>query len=684
MLSPQVGVGNDVDKIALIALDRFRQSARYRQNYKLLKNVGVDEWIRRCDRSYNSVHEAEELAIYPKMRGYFNISRIKVDSATGWARDLLAENIVMPFIFRPTPEPQLSKNGRNQVKGMMYAQLKDQLAQAGIIASPEEVMAAGGGTLPKPVEDWLDSQKNSLMGAVLAEESRSAENVSKLAMRLGKDWMMKSNFVKAFVPMIRDVYQKPCGVICGPFPAKVRARTFAGNKYKTEYVDGLDFRHVPCDHAYFAPDSASARDGGWFVERCRRSRYDLINMMGFDGVIDSAIEKTLDEFKDGDALSWINSVLSNDWNMGVGYSGSTGGTQTSWQTNPHYGIESIIMQGMLSGRELGQANITGFDATEQFEVEIEVCGNRTIRAEVNKAPGGRSYASTGFGDDSGPWKVCIPMALYDTGARINRILFRRSQAIHQQSGAFYGVNAPAWDGPQATFDPFSKGFFNPGPGSDNGRPPVQMFQPQPTFGALYNELVNELYIADTETAIPRFDRDQSGRSEQFTATESSIRYASAVRRQKSVAANLDMDVIRIIGERLYEWLLERNPKLQVMGDAMIDASGIVGGLANNIQEARLVEALAPLTNAGAQGIVPMPFVQQMWRDYAEKIGTDMRSWPDPSEQDEIDSAIKGQATTNAGLQPNTVGAGATPQTGLVPVNSPQAMTGKPTGIGAQL
>jgi hypothetical protein len=679
----------DHDRLAELVLERYRISSLYRSQHKLDKGVSVDTWIKRCDNIYNSIHDDDETAIYPKMRGYFSIGRIKVDAAVGWCRDLLADKMVMPWNYAPTPDPDLSENGKEQVAKSLYIALQEKLQAAGIVATADDVLAAGGGTMPAAVEKWLKAQRGSLRNLALSEQARTAENGCKLAQRYGKDWLQRSNMVNALTSAILGVYRDPCGIICGPYPDKVYTRTFAGNKYKAEWQDGINMRNVRCANAYFAPDSSSASDGGWFIEKGRRTRSELINMIDADGAIGDAIRKVLMEFEPGNSMNWLTAIASGNWSMGSGYLGSLNSGSLTWSANGHLGVDTIIMQGRLTGRELGRAQITGFDDNDMFEVEVEVCGNRTIRADVSNAPGGRSYSSTGFGDDDGPWKKSIPMALFDTQNRVNRIMYRRVQAVHQQSGAFYGVTGSAWDDPNTRFEPFGYGYFNPAQGGDGGRSPLQMFQPNPTFGKLYEELINELYIADTETAIPRFDRDSSGGGEQLTATESSIRYASAVRRQKSVAANLDKDIITLIGQRTYEWLLGKYPELRDIGDAMVDASGIVGGLTSNIQEARIVEALGPLTQAAAGGIVPTQFVQQLYWDYAERLGTDMRAWPNPTEADEVDAAIRGStglnAGTSAGIQPNTPAPlGTAQQPGLAPANSLTAQTSAPQGIGATL
>lgn len=675
----------DHDRLATLVLSRYRIAALYRNQHKLDKGVSVDTWIQRCDNIYNSVHDQNELDIYPRMRGYFSIGRIKVDSAVGWVRDLLADKLVMPWEFKPTADPDLSKTAQQTVDKNLYAALKAKLQLQNINTTPDDVLAAGGGAMQNSVEQWLKAQRPALRNAAMSEQMRVANNGAKLAQRYGKDWLQRSKISNALTSTFRAIYADPCGVICGPFEAKVYTRTFKGNAYAAEWQNGLEFRNVPCARAYFSPDSSSAADGAFFIEQGKRSRFELINLIGSDGAVDDNIERVLKDFSPGNAMNWISAIASGDWSMGAGYLGSLNGDGLNWHANGHKGIDTIIMQGRVTGRELSDANVTGYDSKDMFEVEIEVCGNLTIRADVSVAPGGRSYSSTGFGDDEGPWKKSICMALYDTQNRVNRIMYRRVQAVHQQSGAFYGVTGSAWDDPGARFEPFGFGYFNPAQGGDGGRSPLQMFQPNPTFPALYSELINELYIADTETAIPRFDRDNSGGGEQLTATESSIRYASAVRRQKSVASNIDKDIITNIGQRTYEWLICKYPQIREMGDAMVDASGIVGGLMSNIQEARIVEALGPLTEAAAGGIVPTQYVQQVWHDYAERLGTDMRGWPSPADNEDIDAAIRGTTGTNAGVQPSApVPAGIVPQAGLAPANSLSAQTSSPQGIGATL
>lgn len=666
------------DALAKMVLDKFYEYSQYRTNTKLDKGFSVDEWIGRNARMYSSVHEACELAIYPQMTGYFPIARIKVDAAVGWARDLLGDKITMPWVYKPTPDPELSKRGQENVKRRMAAKLISELQARGVQGTPEQLLAAGGGVMPAGIERWLKSQESAIAGSVLTEETQIAEGACKLAMRYGKDWQMLSRFSVAFVPFLRDLYGQVCGVMAGPMPAKVQKRTYKGNRYDRAWVDGYTYRHIHASNAYFAPDASSASDGSGFVERTHRTVSELLQMIGMDDVADNNVRRVLEDLKTNTGSSWINSIIDKSLDRGAGIPtdfvalGQSGSIPTH---SDGRGIESLIFHGVLSGRELSRAEITGFDLNELYDCEVEVCGNRTIRASVYNGPGARGYVSTGFTEGDIPWRTCISMLVSDGQARTNRILFRRVQAIHQQSGAFMGVDAARWDGAPPRIEPFGVGFLN---SNTNGQS-IQMAQPQPTFGALYQELLNELFLADTVTAIPRFDRDMSGPAETNTATEAGIRYQAAVRRQKAVAANLDMEVLRPQGERVYEWLLERNPKLQDTADAMADASGIVGGLTDGANKARMVEALMPLTQAADKGIVPAIVVEQAFREYAEGVGIDISRWQDPADAAEISGAIGAEATAPGGtpavLQPGTM---APAGGGMVPPNDPVANV--PTGI----
>jgi hypothetical protein len=637
-------------------------------------------------RAYSGLHESEELAIYPKMKGYFPVARVKVDAAVTWARDLIADKIVMPWVYKPTPDPELSKDGQQRVKQALMRDLVAELQKKGISATPEMILAAGGGVMPAPVEEWLKTRMDTIMPNVLAEETRIAGDACKLAMRYGKDWQMASGYSNAFVPFIRDVYGQVCGVMAGPMPAKVSMRTFKGNAYTRKWVDGFTYRHVHAVNAYFAPDASSAMNGEGFIERTFRSINDLTQMVGADDVRDEAIIKILDEYPRHDG-EWVKMILNKDVPSslyGCGLSGDyakLGSGEHTTLPQHSQGVESLIYRGRISARELNNSGITGFDDDELVDVEVEVCGNRTIRASLYKGPGVRGYVSTGFTEGDIPWRSCITMAAYDCQMRVNRILYRRVQAIHQQSGAFMALDGASWDGKAPKMEPFTFGFVNPG---SSGRG-AQYLQAQPTYGSLYQELLNEFYLADMLTAIPRFDRDQVGPAETNTATEAGIRYQAAVRRQKAVAMNLDMEVLRPQGEALYEWLLGKEKKLQRGADAMTDASGIVGGLTDGANKARMVEALAPLINAAQGGLVPSVVVQQALRSYSEGVGIDISQWPDPAEKAELSGAIQAEARSaqstpailQNGTMMNEVGAGVpegmvTPGTNVPAVGVPMA------------
>lgn len=670
------------DALAKLVLSKLFEYAEYRKSTFLDKGFSVDDWITKNSNAYASIHESDELDVYPKMRGYFPMSRIKVDSAVSWARDLMANRIVMPWVYKPTPDPELSQDGQVKVKQRLITALIADLKLKGIDATPDQLLAAGGGTMPLGVEAFFKEKQGNLASNVIGEETRIAENACKLAMRYAKDWQMSSGFTEAFVPFLRDVYGQVCGVMTTALPAKVKRKTFKGNKYARSFEDGFVYRHVHAGNAYFAPDASSASNGSGFIERTHRTTTELINMIGLDDVVDSNVQLVLEESVRS-AGGWVDSIFDKSLSHGTGIDKDFSPLgQTNAKPDYQGGVETIIFQGIVSGRELEKANIIGFGKDELLECEIEVCGNRTIRATVKEGVGARTYVSTGFTEGDIPWRSSIPMLAYDGQLRVNRILYRRTQAIHQQSGAFMGVDATSWDGSAPKIEPFGVGFLNP---SDGGRG-VQMIQAQPTYSGLYAELLNEFYLADMATAIPRFDRDISGSAETNTATEAGIRYQAAVRRQKAVAMNLDMEALRPQGEVVYEFVLNKFKHLNFTADAMTDASGIVGGLTDGANKARMVEALMPLTNAAQGGLVPAIVVEQAYRAYAEGVGVDISRWPDPVEKEELKQSIQTEATaaqsTPAVLQPNTMVQGM--PDGMVSPSAPIAATGIPLQQGQTL
>ena len=632
------------DALAEIVHARLRAAARYRAQTRLDKNESAETWQARCDRAYRREHEETELRLYPDMSTYMPISRYKVDGTLAALTDLLSPVIMRPFAIRPTPEPSLSKESMSLVSDAVTDELRTLLAERGmsIIDIVDE-----SGSVYEEAEQWIRAKTRAVAKAERdLQRNLAARSIRQIEAALA-DMLEESRWRNEITKFLRNGLKDMCAFIRGPEFVRRPSAAWAGNRYVQRYEFVPEFRTIEWWNAYPAPDASCATDGEGFTEIEWLSLEQLATLQQTKGYDKEALARVIESFPSTE-YGW----------MDVGANLLTMTSIPDRQIAPRSAVMRIRHQGRFTGAELMRAGVMSVDLGEMVDIEIEVIGGHVVKVGDVPAPGGvRNVYSTSFREDSGVYGSPIPYMLFDQQKRINRLNYLAMKAAMQQAGAFYVMNADSFpDGLMPSGMPFTgiRVDLRKTPGAN----PLSPQQPQPTFGALWAQMLAEIKLTDEVTGVSvlNYAAPQSNPALR-TATGMSMLYAAASKQIKNFLANIDTNVMPMLLGNAYRILIETRPDLRIGADAKIGSSGLSSLLEREIQQARLAETIQFLTNGTAAGVVPRQLLDAAWRMFLESLGlkaeVDQYMPEGGIEQAVRDAIVRSEPQTPVNVAPQT-------------------------------
>ena len=136
----------------------------------------------------------------------------------------------------------------------------------------------------------------------------------------------------------------------------------------------LEWERVSPFNLYPAPDASTMQDG-YFIERHKLSRADLVSMLGVDGYSDGAIRGVLQDYGKGGLREWIYVDLTK--------ATAEGKSTTAAGQNPSELIDALQFWGSVQGRLLRDWGMTEEEAPDplaEYPIEAWLIGKRCGKA----------------------------------------------------------------------------------------------------------------------------------------------------------------------------------------------------------------------------------------------------------------------------------------------------------------
>lgn len=604
---PKGKKGDDArDRLAERVMAQFRKAKDFRGSCSVM-GKSVDGWLNRLERAYHKVHEADEVAERQGMSTYYGLIAQKTNMTASFLRSKYVGFKMFPFSLEATPVVELPEESRKRGLAIVRGRLLTQMMQAGGL--PPEALVRDGLLLPE-VARFVEEQARQAKEELRAEEFKIAQRAAANMTKLIQDQFSEGNFEEAMSEFVFYLSLYPTAFLALEYEAVEDSR-WRGNKFVRETVVRPVFRAINPKNAFPASDASSANDGTAFIELAERSRAQLASFLGNDelGYLDDAIKDVLDN---GDG-NWLDvdgdneRLFDDDGDL----------------------IHVLRCQMAVSGAELAEYGVK-LDGGEEanryryFNADIEVCNGKVIRVVLVQSPmGRRTYFSASYKKlGRGVWGISPAMMIYDRQLSVNRVHWAMALNANYSAGAMFEINAARFDHPEeVNMRPFSRVFTSPDSQQTGGG--IAMHQMRPTFAALFNQMVNEIRLADDECGLPSFLNGAAGlQGAGQTLGGLAMMQDNAVLGLKDCFAIVDMYVIRPVVKLLRDMNLEDGDDPSVRGDAEVLATGLLG-LEKDLEKAKVMAGAAPsMAMFAQQQAIPPEMYRSYVRDLLRQQGFD--------------------------------------------------------------
>lgn len=603
------------DELAERVMSNFRQAKAYRSSHQLLGR-SVEAWFSRLENAYHKIHELEELQGREKMRSYFGLIQIKTNMTASYMRSKYVNPQAPPFNISPTPIVELPKEKQEQGLENVRAELLNTLITNGL---PFEALTGSNGFLLPQISQAVGNLAKNAKAKLREAEDQIASEATEKMRTLIKDQLVDSAFSSAISEALFDIALYPVMVI-GYENEAVTDYIWQKNKFVKRTVVRPTFRRIHPNNAFFAPDSSSAQDGAYFIELAKRSKAQLAGFIGNAslGYLDDVIKAVLEQ----DNADWLGAEL---------------GEQLVLSELQEDEVTILRCQMLVSGADLIEygVNLKESERFDYFNADIEVCNARVIRCQIVSHPTGeRTYFSASYKRIAGePYGVSVGMMIYDRQLSINRTQYAMMLNAQFSAGPMLEINAGAFDNPQeVTMLPYTRVYSNPH-WESGGQSGIRQHHIQPTFQLLFNQMTNEIRLADDECGLPSFLNGNAGlQGAGKTLGGLAMMTDNAVLGLEDCAFNIDEYFIRPAMTLLYVRNLLGDDN-SVKADAKIIPTGLLG-LKAELDKAKQLAGLVP--QAGQlvqQGGIPPQMYSDILREYFKSQGIDMAKY---AEQGSLD------------------------------------------------
>lgn len=535
---------------------------------------------------------------------YMRVGATKMRAAQSWLKDIFL-TIERPFTIAPTPLPSLQEDQRQKVDAQLGAMI-EQAAMRGV---------------PPPTPEELEQIRTA---AVNVSESIVHEEAKRRAERMETridDYLVEGGFYTALDECLADITTFKGCVMKGPVVRKKKVLKWEQDKTTQTWAPGITeelrykFERVNPLLLYPAPHANGVSSRGYLIERHRMQRSDLSALIGVDGYDEIAIRECLKLYGTGGLRNWLSIDLAE----------SAVTKQDSSLQDPEPWIEALEFWGGVQGSMLnewaGREIVT--DPDIDYAANVWVVGPYVIRATLNHDPLGRiPYAVTAWEKlPAGFWGTGLGEILTDVQQVCNASARALVNNMAIASGPQVSVNTSRiasgdditqmypWKIWQHKNDPFG-----------STEKPLEFFQPQSNAQELMAVFEKFSTIADEVSAIPRYMTGSSQNSGAArTASGLSMLMNAANKGIKSVANNIDTDLIIPTIERMFYFIMAYDPDNSDKGDVEVRARGASGLMLKELLNQRRLEFLQIVTPFIQGGLLPPTAIISIMSELAKGL-----------------------------------------------------------------
>lgn len=630
------------DVIAQIVMKRFRDARQHKSNNSIYQGKSTITLLREADYAMEKRYTPDQEAALMEAFGYcpsryYGLIQAKTTEVANWKSEIVNSDPGMLIQIAPTPNPRLTEASVKKIKEEVKQDLVRRMMEMGV-GDPNLLIKVGSNRLHENVRQFLEDKAGVLRQVEQAKIVQQAMSGATQMQTLMRDVITEADFRDAYAGFATD--QVRYGVSILRFPYWQRRVVLADkqdSKGKPERVWKTvpTFRHVTPWNFFPMNDARDVGTNTANMEYTELTKAALVGLTKDSRYDRAAIEWILEEYS-FKSRTWLfpeSSELQSE----------SGNSATYW--GPDEIVAVVYHEGYVTGRDLQDHGLTGYDATQTYNVVAEVCCGRTIRVEV-KDPTAvlpRSFATAKY-EDLGPgiWNaVGIPAILQNTQDEVNIMLHALNSNLD------WSLRPPLMVNPDAMKNPHEARGVRPGaryevsdmiaPGTSPD--PIRTIRgPSAQYQIVWPIILQKIRQADTECGIPSLaSMSDMGRG---SLGEFSARVSGAVRRVRNAAFSEDRGMKRI-WETLWEYTIEENPEIVDSIDLTFNYIGVSGLLAQDAERRAKTERLSLVMQGMQSGMVPQQVGQFVWQDLLRDSGipTDALGLSDPLIENSIAMAM---------------------------------------------
>jgi len=565
-------------------------------------NNSLSSRLLRAQRMFEGQYEPAKLQEIRRFGGsevYSRMVAVKCRGATALLRDVYL-GAERPWTIEPQPDPPVPPGVMASIATLISTEAMQETMQA----------------QKPPDQEQVHNRYINLVRQAQNAARRTAMSQSEAASNKVDDILQSGRFYDALAEYLVDVALFPFAVLKGPVVRMVPKLTWVNRAPEMNTVPQLFWERIDPFNFYWGPGDVDI-DHAEIIERKKLTRGDLNDVLGLPGYDDNAIRGALNDYALG-LRDWMDAP-DTEAALSVG--------RESPQANQSNLIDAIEYHGSIQGQVLLD---NGFDEKKipdpdrDYLVQTWVVGRYTIKVQLSPSPRQRHpYYVTSF--EKVPGTIAghgLPDILEDLQEIANATLRALVNNMSISSGPQVVINTELLD-PTTNEDqlyPWKRWKVNSDPLGAT-REPVTFFQPQSNAQELMQIYQGMSALGDDISAIPRYVTGESlsggaGR----TASGLSMLMGNAQKVLQTVAANIDIDVMRGVLSSLYDMIMLTDRTGLLSGDEQIKVNGVVVALQKETEHQKQLQFLQITGNPVDLEIIGQVGRARVLRSLAQGLG----------------------------------------------------------------
>lgn len=557
--------------------------AYVRERWSILRNHrntgdnAINERLLRAQRMFEGRYDPAKLHEIRKFGGsevYSRLAAVKCRGATSLLRDVYL-GADRPWSIDAQDDPPVPPDVRGNIVQLLAAEVAN-------------MQMAGQPVMP----DQAHMRFVDLMRAAQQAAKRNAMERANSAGHKVHGILESGGFYDALAEFLVDLPLFPFAVLKGPVVRMIPKLTWTDGQPSVQNRPQMFWERVDPFNFYWSPGVSRIEDAE-IIERKRLTRADLNDLLGLPGYDQEAVRGALNDYDRG-LRDWLDST-DTEAALIVGRESPT--------LNQSHMIDAIEYHGNVQGKKLLDQGVDTKlvpDPDRDYAVQTWVVGEHTLKTQLNPSPRQRHpYYVTSF--EKVPGTILghgLPDILEDWQEAANATLRALINNMAIASGPQVVVNtsrlSPTED--ENSLYPWKRWAVMDDPlGSQ--REPISFFQPQSNSSELIGVYNFITATADDISAIPRYATGESLRGGAGrTASGLSMLMNNSSKVLQTVAANVDIDVMRPCLTALYDMIMLTDTSGLLSGEEQISVNGVNVALQKETERQKQLQFLQITAN----------------------------------------------------------------------------------------